>query len=77
MHTLGIRIDAPLESTLARLVQREWVSKSELVRRALQAYVKQRADIVVTPSPSALDWAGDFHIYRRHGRKVVPTICPA
>ena len=60
MHTLSIKIDAPLESTLATLVQRERVSKSELVRRALQAYAKQRADIVVTPSPSALDLAGDL-----------------
>ena len=60
MHTLSIKIDTPLESTLAALVQRERVSKSELVRRALQAYAKQRADVVVTPSPSALDLAGDL-----------------
>ena len=60
MHTLSIKIDAPLESTLAALVQRERVSKSELVRRALQAYAKQRAVVVVTPSPSALDLAGDL-----------------
>ena len=26
---------------------------------------------------SVLTLNSDFHIYRRHGRKVVPTICPA
>lgn len=60
MRTLSVKIDAPLESTLATLVQRERVSKSELVRRALQTYAKQRADIVLTPAPSALDLAGDL-----------------
>jgi hypothetical protein len=60
MHTLSVKIDEPLESTLAALIQRERVSKSELVRRALQAYAKQRSGIVLPPSPSALDLAGDL-----------------
>jgi Arc/MetJ-type ribon-helix-helix transcriptional regulator len=60
MHTLSIKIDEPLESTLATLVKRERVSKSELVRRALQAYATQRSGIAITATPSALDLAGDL-----------------
>ncbi len=60
MHTLSIKIDKPLESTLAALVKQEKVSKSELVRRALQAYAKQRSGIAVAATPSALDLAGDL-----------------
>jgi Ribbon-helix-helix protein, copG family len=60
MHTLSIKIDEPLVSTLAALSQRERVSKSELMRRALVAYAKQRPGIVITAAPSALDLAGDL-----------------
>ena len=52
MHTLSIKIDAPLESTLATLVKREKVSKSELVPRALQADATQRSGIASTLSAS-------------------------
>ncbi len=60
MHTLSIKIDEPLESTLTTLSQRERVSKSELMRRALLAYAKQRAGITITATPSALDLVGDL-----------------
>ena len=58
MHTLTIKIPAQLESALIRASQREHLSKSELVRRALAAYVNQRhADV---PAASALEQAGDL-----------------
>ncbi len=58
MNTLSIKLDFPLEKTLLKLSQRERVSKSELVRRALQAYAMQRMNDV--PAQSALEKAGDL-----------------
>lgn len=58
MNTLSIKLDSPLEKTLLKLSQRERVSKSELVRRALQAYAMQRMHDV--PALSALEKAGDL-----------------
>lgn len=58
MNTLSFKISAPLEDTLARLSQKERVSKSELLRRALVAYAAQQSQIA--PSPSALSLAGDL-----------------
>lgn len=58
MNTLSIKLDSPLEMTLLKLSQRERVSKSELVRRALQAYAMQK--IHDAPAQSALEKAGDL-----------------
>jgi predicted transcriptional regulator len=58
MNTLSIKLDSPLEKTLLTLSQRERVSKSELVRRALQAYAMQK--IHEAPAQSALEKAGDL-----------------
>ncbi len=58
MNTISIKISEPLEQTLARLSQRERVSKSELIRRALHAYAAQRDS--AAPAQSALDLAGDL-----------------
>ena len=58
MNTLSIKLESPLEKTLLKLSQRERVTKSELVRRALQAYAMQRMHDV--PAQSALEKAGDL-----------------
>jgi metal-responsive CopG/Arc/MetJ family transcriptional regulator len=58
MNTISIKLDLPLEKTLLKLSQRERVSKSELVRRALQAYAAQK--IHEAPAQSALEKAGDL-----------------
>lgn len=58
MNTLSIKLNSNLEETLLKLSQRERVSKSELVRRALQAYAMQR--IHDAPAQSALEKAGDL-----------------
>ena len=58
MNTISIKIDAPLESMLSALSQRERVSKSELMRRALKAYADRPAK--GNPQQSALDLAGDL-----------------
>ncbi len=58
MNTLSIKLDSPLEKALLKLSMRERVSKSELVRRALQAYAMQR--LHDAPAQSALEKAGDL-----------------
>lgn len=56
MNTLTIKIPQELEMAVAQASAREHVSKSELVRRALDAYLRQRG----SAAPSALDLAGDL-----------------
>ncbi len=58
MNTLTIKIPAALEQALALATQREHLSKSELVRRALAAYVARPAG--APPFVSALEQAGDL-----------------
>ena len=58
MNTLTIKIPPQLEQDLILASEREHLSKSELVRRALVAYVSQRK--AATPAMSALDQAGDL-----------------
>lgn len=58
MNTLTIKIPEHLANELLAASAAEHVSKSALVRRALEAYLAQRkAD---TPFVSALDRAGDL-----------------
>lgn len=57
MNTLTIKIPEPLGAAVAKASEQEHVSKSELVRRALEIYLRQRKS--VTPFVSALDQAGD------------------
>ena len=58
MNTLTIKIPEQLEAEVVRASAQEHVSKSELVRRALNAYLRQRKS--VTAFVSALDQAGDL-----------------
>ena len=58
MNTLTIKIPPKLEQDLVLASEREHLSKSELVRRTLVAYVSQRD--AATPEMSALDKAGDL-----------------
>lgn len=58
MNTLTIKIPESLEAEVERASGEEHVSKSELVRRALDAYLRQRKSGVA--SVSALDRAGDL-----------------
>jgi len=58
MNTLTIKIPASLEQQLLRMSEQAHLSKSELVRRALAAYVSQSN--AATPFVSALDQAGDL-----------------
>jgi predicted transcriptional regulator len=58
MNTLSIKLDFPLEKTLLKLSQHERVSKSELMRRALQAYAMQKIHDAL--AQSALEKAGDL-----------------
>ena len=58
MNILSVKLDVPLEKALLTLSQRERVSKSELMRRALTAYAMQR--IHDAPAQSALEKAGDL-----------------
>jgi len=58
MNTLTIKILPELEQDLARLSAREHLSKSELVRRAIAAYIHQKN--TGAPALSALDKAGDL-----------------
>jgi len=57
MNTLTIKIPAHLEQELAQLSEQVHVSKSELVRRALAAFVAQSKS--ANAFVSALDQAGD------------------
>ncbi len=56
MNTLTFKIPAALEQELLKLSEQAHVSKSELVRRALTAFIAQRK--TMTPLVSALDQAG-------------------
>ncbi|MBN8443820.1 MAG: CopG family transcriptional regulator [Thauera sp.] len=58
MHTLSIKIDPSLERELALASERENLSKSEFMRRALVSYLRQRNQ--TTSASSALEQAGDL-----------------
>jgi hypothetical protein len=57
MNTLTIKIPPGLEQELLQLCEQTHLSKSELVRRALTAFVTQRKS--AEPFVSVLDLAGD------------------
>jgi hypothetical protein len=57
MNTLTIKIPPDLEQELLQLSEHAHLSKSELVRRALSAFMAQRRS--ATSFVSALDQAGD------------------
>jgi hypothetical protein len=57
MKTLTIKISSGLEQELLQLSEQTYLSKSELVQRALTAFVAQRK--LTEPFVSALDRAGD------------------
>ena len=58
MNTLTVKIPPGLGRELAQVSEQEHLTKSELVRRALVAYIRQRnqSSAIV----SALDQAGDL-----------------
>ena len=58
MNTLTLKISPMLEQQLRRMSEQTGLSKSELVRRALQAFLTQFN--AVSPFVSALDQAGDL-----------------
>ena len=58
MTTLTVKISSTLEHELRKASDQAHLSKSELVRRALEAYFGQRK--TTTPLVSALDQAGDL-----------------
>ena len=58
MNTLTIKISPQLEQEIVLASEREHLSKSELVRRALVAYISQRNAAV--PTLSALEQTGDL-----------------
>lgn len=58
MNTLTLKLPAQLDEQLAQLAQREHLSKSEVVRQALAAYVHQRG--AEARSVSALDAVADL-----------------
>lgn len=58
MSTLTIKISPQLEQDIVLASEREHLSKSELVRRAVVAYIGQRNAAV--PAMSALEQAGDL-----------------
>ena len=57
MNTISIKIDPELERALVLASEREHLSKSELIRRALVSYLNQRS---AAAAPSALDLVGDL-----------------
>jgi hypothetical protein len=57
MNTISIKIDPELERALVLASEREHLSKSELMRRALVSYLNQRS---AAAAPSALDLVGDL-----------------
>ncbi|TXT40446.1 MAG: Uncharacterized protein FD135_1226 [Comamonadaceae bacterium] len=59
MNTLTIKIPPSLEQELRQMSEQAHVSKSELVRRALLAFMAQRK-VAALPFVSALDQAGDL-----------------
>lgn len=56
MNTLTVKIPPSLDEALAQASARTHLNKSELVRRALDLYLRQRED--ERPFVSALDQAG-------------------
>ena len=58
MHTIAIKIPPRLEAEIIEASAQEHLSKSELIRRALEIYLMQRKS--GTPFVSALDQAGDL-----------------
>lgn len=58
MNTLAVKIPARLEAEILAASAQQHLSKSELVRRALEAYLQQRK--MAAPFVSALDRAGDL-----------------
>ena len=58
MGTLTVKIPEALENELSAAVAQEHISKSTLVRRALENYLAQRKS--AAPFVSALDRAGDL-----------------
>ncbi len=58
MNTLTVKIPPSLDEALAQASARTHINKSELVRRALDLYLRQRD--VEQPFVSALDQAGDL-----------------
>lgn len=58
MTTLTVKISESLEAEITAATAREHVSKSELVRRALESYLGQKKS--AAPFVSVLDRAGDL-----------------
>ena len=58
MDTLTLKISADQEQALLQMSKQAHLSKSELVRRAIAAYIGQRN--AAGPFVSALDQAGDL-----------------
>ncbi len=58
MNTLTVKLPAELDRDIAEASAHEHISKSALVRRALEAYLAQRKS--TTSFVSALDKAGDL-----------------
>ncbi|MBK7001411.1 MAG: ribbon-helix-helix domain-containing protein [Rhodoferax sp.] len=58
MNTLTIKIPPELDQQLRQMSQQTALGKSELVRRALQAFMAQAH--AASPFVSALDQAGDL-----------------
>lgn len=59
MNTLTLKIPEALEAQLAAASAAEHVSKSALVRRALESYLAQR-EAKKNSAPSALERVGDL-----------------
>lgn len=58
MNTVTLKLPAQMDEELAQLARREHLSKSEVLRQALAAYLQQRgAD---APAASALDAIADL-----------------
>lgn len=58
MNTLTIKIPSTLEAAIVSASVEAHLSKSELVRRAIETYLRQRES--ASPFVSALDRAGDL-----------------
>ena len=58
MNTLTVKIPRSLDEAIVQASARRHINKSELVRRALDLYLRQRED--EQPFVSALDQAGDL-----------------
>lgn len=59
MNTLTIKLPSQLDGAIAAASAQEHISKSALVRRALESYLAQR-NAAAAPFVSALDKAGDL-----------------